>query len=619
MKNASFKKYLDNTNNYSLKILMRHFNIFNDNECICLIIDFINNEIIKSKNLESKKYIFKSFKILNNPSNYKNIEDFESIITSLNKLEEDVKISSINMSKKIKELNLIILDNIELLKKQLDFSSKIINDSKTLEDFAERIIFENKNINLCIELFKTYPDIINAKDLNDNFLIDKLIDKYLEVLKGNNNYLLSYYDAVINSLLINCHDKLNEDIACKITNILKDYKIRNNDEKKNLFLDRVISNIRDTYIFTKEEDVSNIYSINLYEPEFNINPIIKENYDEIKDKCIITIDGKYTKVRDDAFSVTKLKNGNYLLELYASNVSSYVLPKSDLDKRARSLGKTIWTNIGPINMLPTCLSENVLSLNKGLDRRCICYSFEFTKDLELVNFEIKKALINPTYNISYEDFDFISKDNLDLYNSISLAHIFLSLTNYNNQNITEYHALKTIRRQILNVNNKNRDLKISNNGEKLINIFKLLLGNQVSKLALVNNLPFIYRVNNAKLDKNIEALKNRYIDMKDSETILNIINNALGKSYYSIENLGHKGLGLECYSNFSISIRNYISLVLERLICKYFIDSENLSDKSLVNIENYLNQIAKEMNLRMHLNDEYVLELNKIKKRTIGS
>ena len=213
-------------------------------------------------------------------------------------------------------------------------------------------------------------------------------------------------------------------------------------------------------------------------------------------------------------------------------------------------------------------------------------------------------------------FWFQVKLHIELYNSLSLARVFLELSNYNNTNINEYHSLKTIRRRILNVNNKNRDIDISNSGEKLINIFKLLLGNHVSKLVFNNGLPFIYRVNNASLDKNILALKERYTDTKDSTAILNIINSSLGKSYYSTKNLGHKGLGLDCYSNVSISIRNYVSLVCERLICKYFIDDDKLSDKDLAKIEKYLSNLVEEINLRMRLNDEYVLELNKIKKRT---
>lgn len=614
-KNLSFKKYLDNTNNFTLNLAMRHFNFDDSSECICSIIDFINVEIIKLRDINNKKYIFKAFKILNNPSNYKEIDDFNEIELCLNKLEENVKICLMDSDDEFSSLFDIVLDNIQLLKKQLDFSSKIVEDERNLEDFAEKIIFEIRNIDLCIELFKTYPDIINSKDSSNTLLVDKIVDKYIESLKGNSAYFLSYYDAVINALFINSHHKLNDEIANKVTQSLKSYKL-DNDDKTQLFLERVVANIKDTYVFDNHEDVSNIYNINLTEPEFSINPIIKKDYEEVKDKCIITMDGQYTRIRDDAFSVTKLKNGNYLLEIYAANVSSYVLPKTDLDKRARMMGKTIWTNLGTVNMLPSSLSQDVLSLTVGKDRRCICYSFEFTRNLELVNFNLKKVLINPTYNISYDEFNNVSKDNMDLYNSLSLARVFLELSEYNNTYINEYHALKTIRRQILNVNNKNRDINTSNSGEKLINIFKLLLGNYVSKQVFNLGLPFVYRVNNANVDKNIVDLKNRYTDTKDSKAILNVINNCLGKSYYSISNIGHKGLGLDSYSNVSISIRNYISLVCERLICKYFIDKEKLNDKSLVCLEKYLIRLVEEINLRMHLNDDYVLELNRIKKRT---
>ena len=304
-----------------------------------------------------------------------------------------------------------------------------------------------------------------------------------------------------------------------------------------------------------------------------------------------------------------------MLEIYASNVSSYISLGSDLDKRARRIGKTLWTSLGTINMLPTDLSQNLLSLNVGDTTNCLCYSFEFTKNLELVNFDIRRVKIKPSYNLSFNEVN-NNIDNYDLSKTLDLAMMFLELNEYNNKNMNEYHALKTIRRQILNINNKNRELENDNNnsGEKLINIFKLLIGNHVSSLIYNQGLPFIYRINTAKLGNNIKELKEKYSNETD---ILHIINSSLGKSYYSTENLGHKGLGLNCYSNVSISIRNYISLVDERLICKYLIDKNIKSDKELLAIKKYLDRLCEEINLRMKLNDDYVLELGKIKHKSI--
>ena len=622
LKNDSFKKYIENTDNYSIYTLQRHFKVKDTITCILFIVNFLNSEIrnLRILDKETKKYIFKSFKFLNNPKNYKEINNFEELEENLDLLLENIYVVSIDGDNDINSFLNIVSYNIELLKKQLHFSSKTTNEKeKNLYEFAKILIFEIRDINLCIELFKTFPDIINEKNENGNYLIDKILDKYINVLINNNSdYILNYYDTVINLLLSICKEKMDFYHKEQIIDRLDKIKNECHDLRIRTFLKRTIVNIDNTYIFETIEDISNIYNINFNEPKVEFNPIINYDYKDTTDKFIITVDGEYTKIRDDAFSVTKLKNGNYLLEIYASNVSSYILLGSLLDKRARGIGKTLWTDIGTINMFPTELSQNLLSLNLNEEKRCICYSFEFTKNLELVNFDLKRVKIKPSYNLSFNE---VNKNinNIEDYRlkqTLDLAMMFLELNEYNNKNMNEYHALKTIRRQILNINNKNRDLENANNnsGEKLINIFKLLVGNHVSSLIYNSGLPFIYRINTAKLGNDIKNLKEKY---SDESEILHIINSSLGKSYYSTENLGHKGLGLDCYSNVSISIRNYISLVDERLICKYLIDKNIGNDKELLSLQKYLDRLCEEINLRMKLNDEYVLELGKLKQKKI--
>jgi len=622
LKNDSFKKYLNSSDNYSISMLQRHFNEKDTLSCLLFIVDFLNHEIrhLNILDKETRKYIFKSFKFLNNPRHYSEISDFKELEEKLDLLLENMYVVSIDGNNEINSFLDIVSYNVELLKKQINFSNnRECQDEKNIFEFAKSIIFDIRDINLCIELFKTFPNVINEKDDN-NYLINQIIDKYINILLNNNsNYILNYYDTVLNSLFSICSEKMDFYLKEQIIDKLTKIKNETHDNKIRTFLKRTIVNIDNTYIFETIEDISSIYNIDFNEPEFSINPIINHEYPTQSDKYVVTIDRRFTKIRDDAFSVTKLKNGNYLLEIYASNVSSYIPLGDVLDKRARKIGKTLWTSLGTINMFPEELSKNVLSLNINEEKRCLAYCFEFTKNLELVDFDIKRVLVKPNINL---DFDDINNDtitgfnNYELSKTLDLAMMFLDLNDYNNPVMNEYHALKTIRRQILNINNKNRELENNNNnnGEKLINIFKLLIGNHVSSFIYNKNLPFIYRVNNAKLDNETKELKNKYIDLNSDDKILHVINSSLGKSYYSTENLGHKGLGLNCYSNVTTSIRNYISLVDERLICKYLIDNNIKSEKELSIIQKYLERLCEEINLRMKLNDEYVLELGKLKK-----
>lgn len=628
LKYNSLRKYLDKTNNASLSILKKYFKEKNSKVCLGFILDFINHEIVNLYDMDDsvKRRIFRAFKFLNNPKNYQQIEDFKSLEEKMSLLLENIYIVSLDGNKKINSFLNTVIKNVELLEKQFDFLNRAVsNESKTMLEFSTNIVFDIREISLCVELFKTYPSIINLKDNKGIYWADKIVDKYINVLTNNNSgYILNYYDAVINQLFSICKDEVDVSFKRRVMDRLIKVKLEYEGTRVATFLRRTIANISDTYIFDCFEDICNIYNIPLIEPEIKINPIVKEDYSKVTDKLIISIDSSQTKIRDDAFSVTELKNGNYLLEIYAANVSSYVLPGSLLDKRARSIGKTLWTAFGPIHMFPECFSKETLSLNAGEDKRTICYAFEFTKNLEFVNFEIRKTMIKPAYNLSFDDINKkLSKVDFQdqkLYKTLDLAMKFLQLNTYNNDNMKEYHLLKTIRRQILNTNNKNRDLQNDNhsNGEKLVNIFKLLVGNHVSQMINETGLPFIYRVNTTTaLGNDIKDLKDKYLSGNNNELVLHIINSTLAKSYYSTENLGHKGLGLDSYSNVSISIRNYISLVCERLICKYLVDKHIGSDKDLTSLESYLHRLCEEINFRMQINEEYVYEAGRLKERIL--
>ena len=616
----SFKKFLDNTNCYSVIAMKSYFNIENNLECLTFILDFLNSEI----NFLEKKYIFKSFKILNDSKGYDENINFDIINSKLDNLEETISKLSLDSDNNIRLFLNIVCYNIDLVKKQISFINNNKDAKDKLIEFADYLIFDVRNINLCIELFKTFPTIINKKDIDGEYLLIKILSKYINILVNNNSeYILSYYDNIINHLLDSCRDYLYPYLKDKFLNRLTDVKNNYNDSKILTFINRVIVNIDSTYIFDSIEDINRIYNIDFTEPKYSINIIPAKDYLDKTDKFVISIDGEFTKIRDDAFSITKTPNGNYLLEIYASSVSPYVLLGSSLDKRAKEIGKTIWTSLGTIYMLPYSLSKDILSLNVNEKKHSICYSFEFTKDLELVYFDIKRVFIKPNYNLTFDDVNReITKNNFkddNLYKTLKMALKFLELNEYNNASINEYHALKTIRRQILNINNKSRELENDNhnNGEKLINIFKLLVGNHVSSLINSKGLPFIYRVNTAKLGNNLEELKSKIGDLSNNSKLLHIVNSSIGKSFYSTENLGHKGLGLDCYSNVTISIRNYISLVLERLICRYLIDKNIPSDKELHDIEKYLFRLCEDVNLKMQLNEDYVLEISNLKEKVL--
>ena len=92
--------------------------------------------------------------------------------------------------------------------------------------------------------------------------------------------------------------------------------------------------------------------------------------------------------------------------------------------------------------------------------------------------------------------------------------------------------------------------------------------------------------------------------MKFIYHLFNQLNEVYIPSFYSIENLGHSGLNLNSYSNVGNPLRQYISLITERLVKRHIIDK---IDEPLINIDD-MNKICEHINNRQKINYEYKQE-----------
>lgn len=132
---------------------------------------------------------------------------------------------------------------------------------------------------------------------------------------------------------------------------------------------------------------------------------------DLRDLRIITMDGADAKDLDDAISIERKANGNYLLGVHISDVSHYVEKEGIIDKEAYERGTSVYLVDRVIPMLPKELSNGICSLNPNEDRLAFSVFMEINNEGKVVNHDIVETVIRSKERMVYEDVTRILEDN----------------------------------------------------------------------------------------------------------------------------------------------------------------------------------------------------------------
>ena len=344
------------------------------------------------------------------------------------------------------------------------------------------------------------------------------------------------------------------------------------------------------------------------------------NYDlngrlDLTEELIVTIDGIDAKDLDDAISLTISDNGNYKLGVHIADVSHYVTKDSIIDKEAFTRGTSIYLADRVIPMLPHSLSNGICSLNENEVRLTMSCIMEIDGEGNVVDYEITPSYIKSKARLDYDDVNrlFDNEPTRLTYTKEIKQMLFMMkrvssiLTNKMIRNGYIQLHVDEAKLNIDQLTNKvvSIEKRVSRTAEKLIENFMILANETVASHIYYMQLPFIYRVHDSISKEKLAYMatclkemnvsintKQNYLSAKQIQDVLdkvsdtpyefvanNVVLRSMSKAIYSVNNIGHFGLGSECYTHFTSPIRRYPDLIVHRFLKKYLVEN-NMKDET---------------------------------------
>lgn len=552
-------------------------------------------KILSQKDLPSQTIIE-----INDKLKLKSLQDFQALETTLKQMVQEGTLYYSDRKRKY-----MIYENSHLMKGKLNLNNKGFG-FVTVEGIEKDIYINQNNINGA-----TNDDIVCVEFINKELHEGRII----KIIKRDDSILTGEFYKKKNHAYV----KLNH--SSTVLEIPKK-KTAGAVEGHKVIIEKLGNNqAQVTKIIGHKNDVGAdilpfVYEHN-FEPDFPkevmnaLNKIPEEVSAKERDgrldlraKTIFTIDGDDTKDIDDAISIQKFPDGTYELGVHIADVSHYVKKGSVIDQEAYKRGTSVYLVDRVIPMLPHKLSNGICSLNPEVDRLALSCLMHVDQKGKVIDYSIAQTIIKSQKQMTYNNVNKILEENIipkGYENFVSDLNLMKELSDILRD--------KMIKRGYIEFGSKEAkiivdekchpiDIKLRNQGvgESMIENFMVLANETVASHIFYRDLPGIYRVHDKPAPEKINSIfdflslrglivkgkRNENITSKDLQKILEQLKDKPGsqvltelmirtqaKAVYSEDNIGHFGLGSQCYSHFTSPIRRYPDLTLHRLVKDY--------------------------------------------------
>lgn len=313
----------------------------------------------------------------------------------------------------------------------------------------------------------------------------------------------------------------------------------------------------------------------------------------------ITIDPVDARDFDDALSINIINDNRIEVGVHIADVGHYVKPGSKLDEEAYKRATSVYLVDRCVPMLPERLSNGICSLKPNEDRLAFSVIFTINGDGNILSTWQGKTVIHSDRRFSYEEAqEIIEGFDGDYHTEIrKLNNLAQKIRRKRIKDGSIEMGGIEVRFKLADDNKKPIGVyfKEQKEANKLIEEFMLLANKAVAQLLSEAGWHNVYRVHDTpnmekllslqnvcktfghdieleegdNLKKSINKLLRDVKETPEENMISTLVTRCMSKAKYTIQNIGHYGLGFTHYSHFTSPIRRYPDLITHRILFDY--------------------------------------------------
>lgn len=337
---------------------------------------------------------------------------------------------------------------------------------------------------------------------------------------------------------------------------------------------------------------------------------------DMREVLTFTIDPHDAKDFDDALSIQKLADDKWEIGIHIADVSHYVQEGTLLNDEAYDRATSVYLVDRVVPMLPEKLSNKVCSLRPNEEKLCFSAIFTINDKAEVLDEWFGRTVIYSDHRFTYEDAqEVIEKKEGKFAEEISLMDKLAKIMRAKriDEGAITFDRVEVKFQLDEKKNPTGVYFKQAKDANKLIEEYMLLANRKVAAFigkaadGTPSKKPFVYRIHddpdpekinnfstfvnqfghqmNLQTPKDIANSMNRVladVSGKREENMVELLAiRTMSKAKYTIENIGHYGLGFDYYSHFTSPIRRWPDVMVHRLLQRY-LDGEKVTEKEAI-------------------------------------